>query len=202
MTKQFHDCVLDDAALDQVFREARTYNGWLEKDVSEAQIAAIYDLLKMGPTSANMQPVRLVWCKSQASRDKLAEFAAPNNQAKIKAAPVTAIIGYDLDFHEQLPWLFPHADAKAWFDGNEPFRKEAAARNSALQGAYLMLAARSVGLDCGPMSGVDLDQVTAEFFADQPRYRADWICSIGYGDPASIFPRSPRPDFAKFNSIA
>ena len=158
--------------------------------------------MKMGPTSANMQPARLVWCKSQEAKDKLAAMASENNKAKIRTAPVCAIIGYDLDFHEELPWLFPHADAKSWFAGNEELRKSTAARNSALQGAYLMLAARALGLDCGPMSGVDLDQVTAGFFADQPNVRADWICSIGYGDPATIFGRSPRPDFAKFNTIA
>lgn len=202
MTTQFHDQPLGDTALDQLFRAARSYNGWLDKPVSEAQIESIYDLMKMGPTSANMQPARLVWCKSQGSRDKLAEFASANNQAKIKTAPVCVIIGFDLDFHEELPWLFPHADAKAWFDGKEAFRKESAARNSALQGAYLMLAARALGLDCGPMSGVDLDKVTTEFFADEPRWRADWICSIGYGDAGSIFGRSPRPDFDRFNRIA
>ena len=201
MTKQFHDHLLGDAALDQIFREARSYNGWLEKDVSEQQIAAIYDVMKMGPTSANMQPARLVWCKSQEAKDRLAEFAMEANKPKIKTAPVCVIIGYDLDFHEQLPWLFPHADAKSWFEGNEPFRQVSAARNSALQGAYLMLAARAFGLDCGPMSGVDLDKVTEAFFADQPRWRADWICSIGYGDPSTIFDRSPRPDFNRFNRI-
>lgn len=202
MTKQFHDHVLGDAALDQIFREARSYNGWLDKDVSEEQIRAIYDLMKMGPTSANMQPARLVWCKSQESRDRLAEFASEANKKKIRTAPVCVIIGYDIDFHEHLPWLFPHTDAKSWFEGDEEGRKEGAARNSALQGAYLMLAARSLGLDCGPMSGVDLDKVTEEFFADEPKHRADWICSIGYGDAASIFGRSPRPDFGKFNRIA
>ncbi|ANY20360.1 putative malonic semialdehyde reductase RutE [Tsuneonella dongtanensis] len=202
MTKQFHDRPLGDEALDQIFREARSYNGWLDKPVSEAQIEAIYELAKMGPTSANMQPARLVWCKSQEAKDKLAEFASENNKKKIRTAPVCVIIGYDIDFHEELPWLFPHTDAKSWFEGNEALRKEGAARNSALQGAYLMLAARSLGLDCGPMSGVDLDKVTAEFFADEPRVKADWICSIGYGDATSIFGRSPRPEFAKFNRIA
>lgn len=201
MTQQYHDQHLSDPALDQLFREARSYNGWLEKDVSEEQIKAIYDLLKMGPTSANMQPARLVWCKSQESRDKLADFASEQNKKKIRTAPVCVIIGYDIDFHEELPWLFPHTDAKSWFEGDEAGRKEAAARNSALQGAYLMLAARSLGLDCGPMSGVDLDKVTAEFFADQPKVKADWICSIGYGDATTIFGRSPRPDFGKFNRI-
>ena len=202
MPKQFHDHVLSDEALDQIFHEARSYNGWLDKDVSEDQIHTIYELLKMGPTSANMQPGRFIWCKSQQSKDKLAGMASEGNQEKIKTAPVCVIIGYDIDFHEELPWLFPHADAKSWFEGDEEGRKEGAARNSALQGAYLMLAARSLGLDCGPMSGVDLDKVTEDFFGDEPKVKADWICSIGYGDRTTIFDRSPRPEFDKFNSIA
>ena len=201
MTQQFHDHVLDDTALDQLFREARSYSGWLDKDVSEAQIKAIYELMKMGPTSANMQPARLVWCKSREAKEGLAKFASEANKKKIRTAPVCVIIGYDLDFHEQLPWLFPHTDAKSWFDGDEAGRKIGAARNSALQGAYLILAARALGLDCGPMSGVDLDKVTETFFADEPRWRADWICSIGYGDASTIFARSPRPDFDRFNRI-
>lgn len=193
--------MLGDAALDQIFREARSYNGWLDRDVSEAQIKAIYELMKMGPTSANMQPARLVWCRSQAARDRLAQFASDANRKKIRTAPVCVIIGYDLDFHEQLPWLFPHTDAKSWFEGDEAGRKTGAARNSALQGAYLMLAARALGLDCGPMSGIDLGKVTETFFADEPRWRADWICSIGYGDANSVFARSPRPEFDQFNRI-
>lgn len=201
MTRQFHDHVLDSEALDQLFREARSYNAWLQRDVGDDQIAAIYDLMKMGPTSANMQPARLVWCQSPEAKETLAGFASQNNKAKIRTAPVCVIIGYDLDFHEELPWLFPHTDAKSWFDGDEAGRKEGAARNSALQGAYLMLAARALGLDCGPMSGIDLDKVTSHFFADEPRHRADWVCSLGYGDPASVFGRSPRPDFARFNRI-
>ncbi|WP_133365713.1 malonic semialdehyde reductase [Qipengyuania sediminis] len=202
MTRQFHDQVLGDAALDQLYREARSYNGWLPRQVSEAQIRAIYDLMKMGPTSANMQPARLLWCRSQEAKETLASFASEGNRQKIATAPVCVIIGYDLDFHEQLPWLFPHTDARAWFEGDEAGRKTGAARNSALQGAYLMLAARALGLDCGPMSGVDLDRITAHFFADQPRWRADWVCSIGYGDPETIFDRSPRPEFETFNRIA
>ena len=201
MTQQYHDNHLSAEALDQIFREARSYNGWHDKDVSDHQIKEIYELLKMGPTSANMQPARFVWCKSQESRDKLAEFASEGNQEKIKTAPVVVIIGYDIDFHEELPWLFPHADAKSWFEGDEEGRKEGASRNSALQGAYLMIAARSLGLDCGPMSGVDLDKITDHFFEDSPRHRADWVCAIGYGDKETIFDRSPRPDFAKFNRI-
>ncbi|MEP2234664.1 MAG: malonic semialdehyde reductase [Alteripontixanthobacter sp.] len=202
MTKQFHDNHLSADALDQLFREARSYNGWLDKEVSEDQLHAIYELTKMGPTSANMQPGRFVWCHSQESKDRLAQYASEGNVEKVKTAPVCVIIGYDIDFHEQLPWLFPHADAKSWFEGDEDGRIEGAKRNSALQGAYLMLAARSLGLDCGPMSGVDLDKVTDDFFADQPRVKADWICSIGYGDRTTIFDRSPRPDFDKFNTIA
>lgn len=201
MTQQFPDNHLSANALDQIFREARSYNGWHDKAVTEDQIHQIYELMKMGPTSANMQPARLVWCKSQESRDQLAEFASDANKKKIKTAPVVVIIGYDIDFHEELPWLFPHTDAKSWFEGDEEGRKQGAARNSALQGAYLMIAARALGLDCGPMSGVDLDKITDHFFANQPRHRADWVCAIGYGDKETIFDRSPRPDFGKFNRI-
>ena len=158
-------------ALDLIFREARSYNGWLDKDVSEDQIHAIYELMKMGPTSANMQPARIVWVKSQEEKDRLAGLADEGNRDKIKAAPVTAIIGYDIDFHEELPWLFPHTDAKSWFEGDEEGRKEGAFRNSSLQGAYLILAARAVGLDCGPMSGFDADKVNDAYFGDNPRHR-------------------------------
>ncbi|WP_170002133.1 malonic semialdehyde reductase [Pseudopontixanthobacter vadosimaris] len=202
MTITTDNAALSAQALDIIFRDARSFNGWLDQDVSEDEIHAIYELLKMGPTSANMQPARLVWCKSQESRDRLAAHASEANKAKITTAPVCVIIGYDIDFHEQLPWLFPHADAKSWFEGDEAGRITGAARNSALQGAYLMIAARALGLDCGPMSGVDLDGVTKEFFADQPRVKADWICSIGHGDRTTIFDRSPRPDFGRFNRIA
>lgn len=202
MTTQFHDHVLSDAALAQLFGEARSYNGWLDKPVSDDQLHAIWDLMKMAPTSANMQPVRIVWVKSADAKAKLVECVSDGNKDKVGAAPVTAVIGYDIDFHEELPWLFPHTDAKSWFDGDEEGRKEGAFRNSSLQGAYLMLAARALGLDCGPMSGFDADAVNAAFFADEPRHRVNFICSIGYGDPASIFDRSPRPAFDRFNRIA
>ncbi len=201
MTRQFHDQPLPAAALDQIFNEARSYNGWLDKPVSDEQIAAIYDLMKMAPTSANMQPARIVWVKSPEAKARLAEVVSEGNQAKVTSAPVTAIIGYDIDFHEQLSWLFPHTNAKSWFDGDEAGRQSGAFRNSSLQGAYLMLAARALGLDCGPMSGFSNEAVDRVFFADQPRVRSNFICSIGYGDPASIFGRSPRPDFDRFNSI-
>ncbi|RIV89264.1 malonic semialdehyde reductase [Aurantiacibacter zhengii] len=192
---------LSDSDLDLIFREARSMNGWQDREVTEEQIHAIYELAKMGPTSANQQPGRFVWCKSKQSKERLAKCASEGNQDKILTAPVCVIIGYDLDFHEHLPWLFPHTDAKSWFEGDEEGRREHAFRNSALQGAYLMLAARSLGLDCGPMSGFDQDATTKEFFADQPRYRADWLCSIGYGDRTTIFERSPRPDFDRFNQL-
>jgi 3-hydroxypropanoate dehydrogenase len=202
MTQQFHDHALSPEALAQLFTEARSYNGWLGKPVSDEQLHAIWDLMKMAPTSANMQPARIVWVKSAEAKAKLAECVMEGNRAKVLAAPVTAVIGYDIDFHEELPWLFPHTDAKSWFEGDEAGRKEGAFRNSSLQGAYLILAARALGLDCGPMSGFDPEAVNAAFFADEPRRRVNFICSIGYGDPGSIFPRSPRPEFGRFNRIA
>ncbi len=193
---------LSDAALDQLFRHARTYNGYVDKPVSQDQLVAIWDLLKMGPTSANQLPARIVWCVSQDAKDKLAATAGGTNPDKIRQAPVTAIIGMDLDFHEQLPWLFPHADAKSWFAGSEPAREASAFRNSSLQGAYFILAALALGLDTGPMSGFDAAAVDAAFFADTPRIRTNFISTLGYGDPATLFDRSPRPDFAVFNRLA
>jgi len=193
---------LTDDALNQLFRDARTHTHWLDAPITDANIAAIYELAKMGPTSANQSPARFVWCRTDEAKARLSAIAAEGNKAKILAAPVTVILGYDLDFHEQLPWLFPHTDARAWFTGDEDKRRESAFRNSALQGAYLILAARALGFDCGPMSGFDQDAATAAFFADQPRVRADWICSIGYGDPAPLHGRSPRPQFDVFNRLA
>jgi nitroreductase len=157
--------------------------------------------MKMGPTSANQQSGRLVWCKSPDAKARLAAQAIEKNQSKIIGAPVCVIVGMDLAFHEQLPWLFPHTDARSWFSGSEKLREANAFRNSSLQGAYLMLAARALGLDCGPMSGFDNAAVDAEFFADQPSVRSNFICAIGYGDPASIVGRSPRPEFDAFNNL-
>jgi 3-hydroxypropanoate dehydrogenase len=191
---------LSDTALDQLFREARSFSKWLDRDVSEDHIRAIWDLVKMGPTSANQQPVRLVWCKSPEAKQRLADCAAEGNKDKILTAPVCAIVAMDLEFHEQLPWLFPHTDAKSWFV-KEDARETSAFRNSTLQGAYLILAARAAGLDCGPMSGFHHDQVDAAFLADEPRWKSNFICSIGYGDRASLHPRSPRPEFDKFNRV-
>ena len=194
---------LSDSALDQLFRNARSFNGWLDKDVGDEQLHAIYELVKMGPTSANQQPARIVWCKSPQAKQRLAQYAGEKNQPKIVTAPVCAIVAMDVEFHEHLPWLFPHTDARSWFAGDDKLatREQQAFRNSTLQGAYLMLAARALGLDCGPMSGFDNAAVDADFFAGEPNWKSNFICSIGYGDPASIFGRSPRPDFDKFNRI-
>jgi 3-hydroxypropanoate dehydrogenase len=192
---------LPEASLDQLFRTARTYNGYIDKPVATEQLHAIWELMKYGPTSANMLPARLIWCASEAAREKLAACVGEGNKAKVRSAPVTVIIGMDIDFHEQLPWLFPHDDAKSWFAENEPLREVSAMRNSTLQGAYFILAARALGLDTGPMSGFDNGAVDAAFFADTPRVRSNFISTLGYGDPATIFERSPRPPFETFNTI-
>ncbi len=192
---------LADDALNQLFREARTHGKWTDQPVTDADIAAIYELAKMGPTSVNQSPARFVWCRTPEAKARLSAIASGSNKAKILVAPTTVVIGYDLDFHEQLPWLFPHMDARAMFTGDEDARRASAVRNGTLQGAYLILAARALGFDCGPMSGVDLDAATAEFFADQPRVRADWICSIGHGDKTALKGRLPRPEFDTFNRM-
>lgn len=193
---------LNDAALDQLFRSARTYNGFTDEPVSEDQLRALWDLMKMGPTSANQLPARLIWCTSEESKQKLASFASDSNADKIRKAPVTVILGMDVNFHEHLPELFPHTDAKSWFDGNTELREASAFRNSSLQGGYFILAARALGLDTGPMSGFDAGEVDKAFFADQPGVRTNFISTLGYGDPASVYDRSPRPNFEKFNRIA
>jgi len=193
---------LSDSALDQLFRTARTYNGYLDQPVSETQLHAIWDLMKFGPTSANCLPARIIWCTSAAAKQKLAALAMPANAEKIVAAPVTAIIGMDLEFYENLPELFPHTDARSWFVGNDELAKTTAFRNSSLQGAYFILAARALGLDTGAMSGFNNAAVDEAFFADQPHVKSNFISTLGYGDPATIFERSPRPDFGRFNRIA
>lgn len=192
---------LPDGALDQLFRTARTYNGYLDKPVSEDQLRAIWDLMKFGPTSANSLPARIVWCVSDEAKAKLAAFALPANGEKILKAPVTAIIAMDHEFFEHLPEFFPHTDARSWFAGNAPLAEVTAFRNSSLQGAYFIMAARALGLDTGPMSGFDNAAVDAAFFADTPNVKSNFISTLGYGDPASIFERSPRPDFARFNRL-
>jgi 3-hydroxypropanoate dehydrogenase len=193
---------LDDAALDQLFRTARSYNGYLDRPVAEQQLHAIWDLMKFGPTSANMLPARLIWCTSPEAKEKLAALAGGTNGDKIRKAPVTVIIGMDVDFHEQLSWLFPHNPGIAAYFGDRATREVMALRNSSLQGAYFILAARALGLDTGPMSGFDNAGVDAAFFADTPNVKSNFISTLGYGDPATIFGRSPRPDFGTFNTIA
>ena len=190
------------AALDQLFNTARTYNGYLDQPVSTEQLHAIWDLMKMAPTSANQLPARLVWCTTQEAREKLTACTMPSNGQKILSAPVSVIIAADMQFHEQLPWLFPHADARAWFVGNDALRVKSATLNTTLQAAYFIMAARALGLDTGPMTGFSNEAVDATFFADQPEYKSVMISTLGYGDPASIFDRSPRPDFDTFNRIA
>lgn len=193
---------IDDRALDAIFREARSYNGYLDEPVSTDQLHAVWELMKWGPTSANQMPARLVWCTSDEAKGKLSACCSAQNQHKILGAPVSVIIAMDTEFHEQLPWLFPHVDAKAWFTGNAELRQASAFRNSTLQGAYFIVAARALGLDTGPMSGFDAGAVDKAFFADQPSVHANFISTLGHGDPASVHARLPRPDFDKFNTIA
>jgi 3-hydroxypropanoate dehydrogenase len=191
---------LNDAALDQLFREARTYNGYLDKPVSESQLHDIWALMKYGPTSANCLPARIIWCTSDDAKQKLAALTMPSNGEKILKAPVTAIIGMDLEFYEQLPELFPHTDARSWFVGNDALIEKTAFRNSSLQGAYFIMAARALGLDTGPMSGFDNAAVDEAFFAGT-KVKSNFISTLGYGDPATIFDRSPRPGFERFNKV-
>jgi 3-hydroxypropanoate dehydrogenase len=185
---------VNDEALDTIFRNARTQNKWLDKPVSHALLMAVYDLMRMGPTSANCSPARIVFATSQGAKEKLAAHCSAANAPKVRTAPATAIIGYDLDFAARLPILFPHnQDAKNWFT-NPVVEQATAFRNGSLQGAYFIIAARSLGLDCGPMSGFNNDAVDAEFFAGT-RIKSNFICSIGHGDPSGLFERSPRPSF-------
>ncbi len=181
--------------LDLAFRKARTHIVWLEKPVDDALLRQVYDLARMGPTSANMCPMRIVFVKSREAKERLKPALDAGNVAKTLAAPVTAIIGMDVHFYEQLPKLFPHADAKAWFkDLPENVLEYIALRNSSLQGAYFMLAARALGLDCGPMSGFDNAKVDAAFFAGTT-VKSNFLCNLGHGDATKLYPRSPRLDF-------
>ena len=191
---------LNDEALDRVFRTARTFNGFTDQPVGQDQLRAIWDLLKWGPTSANQSPLRIVWCVSQESKDKLAQYCSAQNAPKVQKAPVTAILAMDMEFYEKLPRLFPHVDARAWFLGNDGLIQESAFRNSTLQGAYFIIAARMLGLDTGPMSGFDTHKVNEAFFAGTS-YKANFISTLGHGDPASIFARHPRLDFDEANQI-
>jgi 3-hydroxypropanoate dehydrogenase len=191
---------LDAAALDQLFRTARSYNGFTDEPVTRAEMDAIWEIMKFGPTSANCLPARLVWCESNEAKARLAAHAGGTNGPKILAAPVTVIIGMDMEFYEQLPELFPPADARSWFAGNDTAIASTAMRNSSLQGAYFIMAARALGLDTGPMSGFNNAAVDAEFFAGTP-VKSNFIAMLGHGDPATIFGRLPRPGFDRFNTV-
>ena len=184
---------LPDASLDQIFRTARTHNE-LGGDVSDDTLRQLYDLAKWGPTSANMTPARLVFVKSAEAKAKLEPALDEGNRAKTLAAPVTVIVAHDEDFHEKLPYLFPHTDAKSWFDGPREGRREAAFRNGSLQGAYVILAARALGLDTGPMSGFNNAKVDEAFFAGTA-IKSNFLINLGHGDTAKLFPRSPRLSF-------
>lgn len=194
--------MLADIALNQLFREARTFNAWQPREVSDAQLHQLYDLAKFGPTSANASPMRVVFVKSKDAKAKLGTLVSEGNRAKTMEAPVTAIIANDHAFHEKLPQLFPHADAKSWFDGNQPLIDTTAFRNATLQGAYVIMAARAIGLDCGPMSGFDQAGVDAAFFAGTS-VKSNFLINIGYGDASrDLFPRSPRLSFDEACTIA
>lgn len=191
---------LTDPALDRLFRTARSYNAYLPKPVPEALLREIWALASQGPTAANSQPARVIWCASDAARQQLAGLASAANARKILSAPVTAIIGMDYAFPDRLLELFPHVDARPWFTGSEAALHSAAMRNGTLQGAYLVLAARALGLDTGPMTGYDAAGVDAAFWAGT-KVKTNFICSLGYGDPASLFGRLPRLSFEDATEI-
>lgn len=180
--------------LDQIFCQARTYSAWLPKRVPVEKLREAYELARMGPTSANASPARFVFLASEAAKARLLPALAPLNVEKTKAAPVTIVVAWDVEFYEKLPKLFPHADMRSYFVGNKALIEETAFRNGSLQGGYFILAARAVGLDCGPMSGFDQAKVNAEFFPDG-KWKANFLCNLGYGDPSKLFPQNPRLEF-------
>jgi 3-hydroxypropanoate dehydrogenase len=185
---------ISDDALNQLFRQARTHNAWLPKLVPLEALRAAYELARWGPTSANSTPARFIFLESAAAKARLLPALAPGNVEKTKAAPVTVIVAWDTEFYEKLPRLFPHADMRSVFAGSQSLAEETAFRNSSLQGGYFILAARAVGLDCGPMSGFDKAKVNAEFFPDG-KWKANFLCNLGYGDRSKLFPRNPRLEF-------
>ncbi|KAI3595655.1 putative NADH dehydrogenase/NAD(P)H nitroreductase [Cupriavidus necator H850] len=199
---------LSEEGMDLLFREARTHSAWLNQPVSDETLRQLYDLMKWAPTSANCSPARILFLRTPEAKQRLLPALAPGNVEKTMAAPVTAIIAYDIKFYELLPKLFPHADARSWFADTPELALTTARRNSSLQGAYFIIAARSLGLDCGPMSGFDNAKVDHEFFPADPKdnafqleyfpdshVKSNFLCNLGYGDPAKLFPRSPRLEF-------
>lgn len=200
MTDSSHSPLPDDA-LRQLFLGARTHNGWLDKPVPDTLLHALADLVRLGPTSANSCPARLVFVKSAEAKARLEPHLSAGNKAKTMAAPVTVIVGMDFAFYEHMPKLFPHnLDAINWFKGKQSSIEENAFRNSSLQGAYLIMAARALGLDTGPMGGFDKEGVDRTFFAGT-QIRSNFLCNLGYGDPAKLMPRLPRLDFDEFCRI-
>ena len=191
---------LSASCLDQLFREARTHNAWTDRDVPDALLHELIDLVKLGPTSANCSPARFVFVKSREAKEKLKPLLSEGNRDKTMKAPVCTIIGYDLDFYHHLPKLFPHTNAKSWFEGNDEKIAETAFRNGTLQGAYLIMAARALGLDCGPMSGFDNAGVDRDFFAGT-NIKSNFLCSLGHGDASVLLPRSPRFSFDEMARI-
>jgi 3-hydroxypropanoate dehydrogenase len=191
---------LDDTALDVLFCVARTPRRWLEQPVSHDQLRAVYDLMRWGPTSLNSFPVRIVFVTTPAAKEQLKPLVFAGNQERVMTAPATAIIGYDSRFYDWLPRLAPHVDARSWFIDKPDFANLTAFRNGTLQGAYFMLAARAVGLDCGPMSGFDNAAVDQAFFPGG-QIKSNFLCALGYGDPASLHERAPRPEFSEVCAI-
>jgi 3-hydroxypropanoate dehydrogenase len=188
---------LDDHALDVLFRHARTHSAFTAEPIGDDTLHRLYDLLKWGPTAANSCPARFVFVRSREAKERLRPALSPGNVDKTMAAPVTAIIGYDLEFYEQLPRLYPHADARSWYAGKPAeYIRSNAMRSGTLQGAYLIVAARALGLDCGPMGGFDHAKVDAAFFSDG-KVKSNFLCNLGHGDAARLHPRNPRLDFAE-----
>ena len=181
-------------SIEQLFTQARTQNGYLDRPVSDDTLRQLHELVKWGPTAANSQPARLAFVRSAEAKARLIACMSPGNVAKVQQAPVTVIVGMDLEFHHRLPVLFPHVDARAWFEGKPAAIEASAFRNSSLQGGYLILAARALGLDCGPMSGFDAARVDAAFWAGTA-VKTNFVCTLGHGDPAKVMPRLPRPAF-------
>jgi len=186
--------ILTEQAMKQLFTEARTHNGWLPEPVSDDLLKKVYDLAKFGSTSANCSPLRIVFVKTKAAKERLRPILMEGNIEKTMAAPVTALLAQDMKFYDHLPMLYPQTDAKSWFVGNDPLIAETAMRNSSLQGAYFILAARACGLDCGPMSGFDKEKVDQEFFKGSS-FKSNFICNLGYGDKTKLHPRNPRFKF-------
>jgi 3-hydroxypropanoate dehydrogenase len=192
--------MIDHAAIEALFTTARTQNKWTDQPVSDADLHAIFDILKMGPTSANCSPARFVFVRTPEGKEKLKPALSAGNMEKTMTAPVTVIVAHDPKFYDQLPKLFPHADARAWFAGNEALANETAFRNGTLQGAYLMIAARAMGVDSGAMSGFDKSKVDAAFFAESG-FKSNFLINLGHGDSAGLFPRSPRFSFDEVCTI-